>query len=465
MPEKFSSKEIQISLKTAQNGSDFVGIKITQSERTVTFPMGYFPEKSSLSASKIQKKERSEILNLIKSIALCTSNKNGERVSILNGELKCDFPIKSMLYIIEDFLDRGTYYTEKETLYTKSNGGKISWSRTIKNIKPAVSENGLAFLDFIIRKNRIQENQLITELHKYCVYKCFEIFGFLYTPSVPEKGLLDEADISTNRKYYVQILQEKIDSTYLESNVELFGNLLNFINNFDSESETKEASFGTNCFQVVWESLFDSAFGNISQTEKEKYFYPASKWNFPDGKPKNNAPLRPDTIMILETAEAEKCPENLQNKDSRKCFIIDSKYYSYKMLRKLDFEENESEQESVLVHGSIPGSDSIQKQVTYAQYIDSEIKTFDSEKREKFRFKHSDIFNVFILPENNIEEKVRYIGSATSDWHDGSKNYYTVHAVTLDTKFLLKNGNKKSYEMQKELLKLIEKNMQTKFPA
>lgn len=456
MPEKSSSKELEISLKTAQSGSDFVGIKITQSERTVIFPMGYVPEKPSLSASKIQKEERNEILNLINSIYLCTSNKKGERVSVLNGDVKCDFPIKSMLYIIEDFLDRGTYYTEKETLYTKSNGGKISWNRTIKRIKPAVSESGIAFLDFIIRKSRIQENQLITELHKYCVYKCFEIFGFLYSSSLPEKGLLDETDISKNKKYYAQVLQEKIDSTYLESNVELFSNLLDFINFFDCESETKEASYGTNCFQVVWERLVDSVFGTVSQAEKEKYFYPASRWNFTDGKPKQNAPLRPDTIMILETASVEKCPENPQNNDRRKCFIIDSKYYSYKMLRKPDSEENESEQESVLGHGSIPGTDSIQKQVTYAQYIDTEIKTFGSEKREKFRFRHGDIFNVFILPANNIEEKLQYIGSAASDWHNGSKNYHTVHAVTLDTKFLLKNGNKKSDEMQKELAELIE---------
>lgn len=448
MPEKSSSNEIQISLKTAQSGSDFVGIKITQSERTVIFPMGYVPEKTSLSASKIQKEERNEILNLINSIYLCTSNKKGERVSVLNGDVKYDFPIKSMLYIIEDFLDRGTYYTEKETLYTKSNGGKISWNRTIKRIKPAVSESGIAFLDFIIRKSRIQENQLITELHKYCVYKCFEIFGFLYSLSLPEKGLLDEADISKNKKYYAQVLQEKIDSTYLESNIELFSNLLDFINFFDCESETKEASYGTNCFQVVWEKLVDSVFGTVGQTEKEKHFYPASRWNFIDGKSKNNAPLRPDTIMIAE---------NPLEQNVRKCFIIDSKYYSYKMLRKPDSEENESEQESVLVHGSIPGTDSIQKQVTYAQYIDSEIKTFGSEKREKFRFRHSDIFNVFILPANNIEEKLRYIGSAASDWHDGSKNYHTVHAVTLDTKFLLKNGNKKSDEIQKELAELIEK--------
>lgn len=454
MPEKSSSKEILISLKTAQSGSDFVGIKITQSERSVTFPMGYFLEASVLAPSKIKKEERSQILNLIKSIYLCTSNKKGERVSVLNGEIKNDFPVKSMLFIIEDFLDRGAYYTEKETLHTKSTGGKISWSRTIKSVKPVVSESGLAFLDFIVRKNRIQENHLVTEIHKYCVHKCFEIFGFLYTPSVPEKGLLDESDISKNRKYYAQVLQEKIDSTYLESNIELFGNLLDFINNFDSECETKEAAYGTNCFQVVWESLIDSVFGTVGQTEKEKYFYPVSSWNFTDGKSRKNAPLRPDTIMIAETSAAE----NFLAKNRRKCFIIDSKYYSYTMLRKLDSEEDESEQESVLVHGSIPGTDSIQKQITYAQYVDASIKTFDSEKREKYRFSPGDIFNVFILPANNIEEKLKYIGNAASDWHDGSKNYHTVHAVTLDTKFLLENGNKKRCDLQKELAELVERN-------
>lgn len=452
MPEKSLFKEIPVSLKTAQSGSDFVGIKITQSERSVTFPMGYALETSALDSSKIKKEERAQILNLIKSIALCASNKNGERISVLNGEIKNDFPVKSMLYIIADFLDRGTYYTEKETLYTKSNGGKISWSRTIKSVKPAASESGIAFLDFIVRKNRIQENHLVTEIHKYCVYKCFEIFGFLYTPSVPEKGLLDEYDVSKNRKYYAQVLQEKIDSTYLESNIELFENLLDFINNFDSESETKEAAYGTNCFQVVWESLIDSVFGNIAQTEKEKYFYPASRWNFPDRKSRKNAPLRPDTIMIAETSSAE----NPLAKNGRKCFIIDSKYYSYTMLRKLDFEEDESEQESVLLHGSIPGTDSIQKQITYAQYIDSSIKSYDSKKREKYRFNPSDIFNVFILPANNIEEKLQYIGNAASDWHDGSKNYHIIHAVTLDTKFLLENGNRRSRELQNELAEMIE---------
>lgn len=437
--------KIPIHIQTARSGSDFVGLKITQSERSVTFPMGYALPSEGLDLSKVTKGLQRQILNLVKSIHLCSVNRRGERVSSLNGEKKNDFPVKSMLFIIEDFLERGTYYTEKETLYAKANGGKISWNRTIKSIKPVISESGIAFLNFIIRKNRIQENQLITELHKYCVFKSFEIFGFLYTAELPEKGLLDESDISKNKKYYAQFLQDKIDQTHLESNIELFANLLDFINGFDSESETTEAAFGTTSFQVVWESMVDSAFGTVSQYQKETYFYPHTKWSF---KRCRNSPLRPDTIMILGEDE------------NRKCVIIDSKYYSYSAFENNENDElEEAESDNLIQHGSIPGSDSIQKQITYAQYIDSEIKSANAEKRAKFRFPPENIFNVFILPSDSCAgEKLQYIGCATSDWHDGSKNYHTVHAVSLDTKFLIENFGKKNENLQKELFACLLSN-------
>lgn len=434
MYNSLSSEKKRIILKTAQTGTDFVGIKIIESEREVIFPMGYRLSKENLDTNKIEKSDRKQILNLINSIYRCSSNKKGERISVLNDkQTKNNFPIHAMLFIIEDFLERNSYFTEKETLYVKKSSGKINWSRTIKSIKPVISETGIAFLDFIIRKNRIQENQLITELHKYCVYKCFEVFGFLYTPQVPEKGLLQENDVLKNRKYYAQFLQDKIDSTHLETNIELFTNMLDFIKNYDCENEIKTASYGTNSFQVVWENLVNSLFGTITQHQKETYFYPHSKWSF---KAYREAPLRPDTIMIQKTSE------------NRNCFIIDSKYYSYSLLHEKQLDENE--EESVLVHGSIPGTDSIQKQITYAQYIDSTIKNKNPHSG-KFRFAPENIWNVFILPANNETEIMQHIGTATSDWHDGSKNYHTIHAITLDTKFLIENMGRRNESLQKDL--------------
>lgn len=447
MNNNSSNVKNSILLKTAKAGCDFVGIKITQDEREIVFPMGYHLEKTEIDTSKIEKQERAQILNLIKSVSRCASFKKGQIISKLNGKTAGDFPVRAMLCIIEDFLDRNSYYTEKENLYTKDSCGKISWARTVKKIKPVISESGIAFLNFIVRKNRIQENRLITELHKYCVYKSFEIFGFLYSPVLPEKGLLQESDVVKNRKDYAKFLQEKIDSTHLESSLELFSNMLDIVNNFDSEDETKEASYGTESFQVVWESLVDSVFGTVSRQQKKNYFCPSTKWTFADGtKPRINAPLRPDTIMILD----------------KTCFIIDSKYYSYSMLEKSHFEKDgeDDEMESVLFHGSIPGSDSIQKQITYAQHIDRSVKNSSCHTKdpENFRFAPENIWNVFILPEYNAGEKIKYIGKATSSWNDGLKNYHTVYAATLDTKFLLENYGKNKEQLRAKLAEAVKKH-------
>ena len=234
-------------------------------------------------------------------------------------------------------------------------------------------------------------------------------------------------------------MQEKIDTTFKEENIELFQNMKNVINNFSLESENITATFGTTCFQVVWESLIDSMFGTVNQQIKADKFSPTSIWHFADGsRPKTNAPLRPDTIM-------------LQN---GKCFIIDSKYYSYSMLKEIIFSEDSSD--SFLIHGSIPGTDSIQKQITYAQYLDADIAHSNACTRKNYRFNHKDIFNIFILPANNTTEKLRYIASASTFWHDNTKNYHTIHALTLDTKFVLENKGRKCKELTDELIKLVQ---------
>lgn len=74
------------------------------------------------------------------------------------------------------------------------------------------------------------------------------------------------------------------------------------------------------------------------------------------------------------------------------CFILDSKYYSYSAL---ETEDDENREESV--NGSIPGSDSIQKQITYAEFIDNSIDNNNLYVRSnKFRFQ-PDKFSMSLL--------------------------------------------------------------------
>ena len=428
----------KISLNVATSGNQFVGLKITNTEKTITFPMCYNLEENEVSTEKLNKSQRMAILNLLSRISGCKKLKEGEKIfEVNNQKSNSSMPLQSMIYIIEDFLECNSYYTEKEILYTTAKSGKIGWNRTVKQIQPTVSESGIAFFDFIVRNNHIQENQLITELHIYCVYKCFEVLGFLYTSYLPEKGILSESDISKDKKYFLSFIQEKIDNTHLEANIELFSAMYDFLSNFNADAELSSATYGTKSFQTVWESMVEKLFSTVSENVKEKYFYPRTKWNF---KTFRNAPLRPDTIMI----------------EDDKCFILDSKYYSYSAQARDEDTENGEE-----TSGSIPGSDSIQKQITYAEFIDKEINNNSNNKRkEKYRFATADIFNVFILPDTNKDGKFKYLGYATSEWKDNSKNYHYVHAITLDTQFLMINGNKNAAALRKELVDFILKENQ-----
>ena len=428
-----STVESKIILKSAQSGTEFVGLKIIGDEKIITFPMGYKTTEKEIMLEVLSKEQRKEILNLITTINNCHKLKEGERISSFNNKkASSSFPLRAMFYIIEDFLDKNSYYTEKEILYTTGTNGKISWNRTIKKIRPTVSQNGIAYLEFIIRKNRIQENQLITELHKYCVYKCFELLGFLYTSFLPEKGLLSESDISKNKKSFLLFLQEKIDNTHIEQNIELFSALYEFIDKYSVNGELKSATYGTETFQTVWEDMVERLFSTVTKTQKENYFYPHTKWS---KKTRRQAPLRPDTIMILDG----------------KCFILDSKYYSYAAL------QNENDENGEETNGSIPGSDSIQKQITYAEFIDTTIDNNKTHPRpQKYRFAPENIYNVFILPANNGSKVFEYADSATAEWTDGSKNYHTIHAVTLDTEFLMRNAGRQSDVWRKKLAEMVE---------
>lgn len=429
-----------LRITVAEKGSDFVGLNITPDARCVTFPMGY--SITSNDNADITPTLRSEILMLIRKISDC-EKLQGERVCRINkNDLRHDFPIGSILFLIEDFLNRGSYYTEKEKIMGEGLPGKISWSNTIKRIKPIVSERGIAFLDFIVHKSRIKQDRLITELHKYCVYKSFELLGFLYTAAMPDQGLINEADVKKNRAYYVSFLDSKISETHLELNAELFVHMKNVIQNFDSEDTISSATYGTNSFHTVWESLVDQVYGTVNRSEMEKY-YPCSKWKKPNGDwLKNNAPLRPDTIMIDDSTEV------------KRCFILDSKYYSYAAMKNdgADVSEDNS-QVSVADHGSIPGTDSIQKQITYAEFVDKSRTRPTNKCPEKYKFDPDKIFNVFILPGNVPDGNgIKYIGYAEADWNtQATEGYRKIHGFLLDTKTVMqKRASKDARKMLAE---------------
>lgn len=374
-------------VNTNKDEDTFVGINCDSDGISIHFPLGY-------RISDDEKELRKDILLMINSISITTAKKDSELFEDLKEYNQTAFPFHAYISVIYDFLSRG-YYKERETIYSTAKKGKINWSKTIKNQKAFVQDGEVFYLDFVTRKSSLKENELITLIHEYCVYESFIKIGWLFTNTIPSKPRL-----KYNEKLFKSVLIKKMSHTFNDKNKSLFRNMLAIIDyqgNFDSNPYYR---YGTYRFEYVWEALIDKAFGI---RDKEKYF-PKTIWTI-NGRRHDNACLEPDTIMIW-------------NND---VYVLDAKYYKYGYTHYV---------------GDLPESSSINKQITYGEYI---------AENEKFKKLHGDnmtVFNAFLMPVDSKafaghNEFLLYAGEANSNWKDNLKLYHRIQGIMIDTKFLM----------------------------
>ena len=190
---------------------------------------------------------------------------------------------------------------------------------------------------------------------------------------------------------------------------------LNVVTGLDNASNNREFVYGVDSYSYIFERMIDVIFG----TEKDlRSFNPKAKWQLV----KNNyaetdsSDLRPDTILI----------------NGEDVYILDSKFYRFGFTGRED---------------DLPETTSIQKQITYGDYIKRNAKT--PVKR---------IYNAFLLPYDkkrdifNSGDNLQYIGFAKSTWKDNSEGYEFVHAFLIDLKHVVKTWNRFNHKEDVENL-------------
>lgn len=280
-----------------------------------------------------------------------------------------------------------------------------------------------SILNSLPARTQHNENELISQIHQYCVWESFSKIGWLFSSFVPVKPR-----IKFNKSLFLSIIKTKLSQTFNEKTMLLFNYMIDVIEFLDKSSETKNFTYGTNEFEYIWESMVDSAFGEKNKTK----YYPHCYWEI-DGKEYSSdqlefkqSALRPDTIMITD-----------KGTENQKTFVLDSKYYRYG--------------ESKLLN-HLPMSGSIIKQIAYAEYIENK------ENHGELKHKSKAIYNAFIMPyeSKNADENMKFVGSARTDYKAGDKPYYKIKAILVDTKWLMENLNRNDKIVQ-ELAKLIER--------
>lgn len=386
----------------------FVGVIRKDDYYEVDFPLGYH-------LSSDEKGLRKDILSLINVLARYTNKRDSEIYGGLKTEDGTGIPVQAYLCLIKDFFERG-YYKERETYYQTAKKGKINWNRTIKTQKPVMQDNEAYYLTFVVKKNSINEDELITLVHKYCVYESFDKFGWLFTSFVPAKP---KTGLST--KMMISVVNNKLQNTFKDQNKQLFRNMLAVLKNLNDDSRT-EFRYGTYHFEYVWEKMIDKVFGIA---EKIDYF-PKTTWNLSGGKQYDNAFLEPDSIML----------------HAGKVYVLDAKYYKYGWSG---------------APGHLPESTSINKQITYGEYI-AEAGKFVKDGM------HPVVYNAFLMPYDSNGKKfptdkpIHYIGTATSDWKDSTKKYENVIGILMDVKYLMGIDSRKDNAEIIKLATLIEEH-------
>ena len=383
-------------INTNEEGDCFVGIKADSEDAVVYFPVGYHLPENETDIKR-------DILHLFQMLAEFTNSSDRVlAVKKFEAPQSVDFPINAYLEVIYYFMEKNTYFMETEPIYKTRDRGKIDWAKTIQKQKALVQSNcSPVYTQYTVRESTPNENKLITHIHRHCVYESFSKLGWLFTPYMPEKP-----QIPLDIKRFIIALNDKLATTFNDKDKKLFRAMKAMLEYMDEKTLEKQFYFGTDYFETVWERLIDRVFG----VKNKKDYFPRTRWRLQKGKHKEKYPLEPDSIML----------------HNGKIFVLDAKYYRYGISGNPDH---------------LPDSSSINKQITYGEYIQMQ-RSLPNES----------LYNAFIMPYNAAKNYFGFsdpfgnIGEAVGDWKVDTYYYERIQGIVVDTRYLMYHytGNPKN---------------------
>lgn len=408
--------KIQNLKKIAATGkvdNQFIGIKIFDNQIEFHYPETY-------QLSEDDDGLRRDILAILRTVSLAKTRTSDLSSFNKHHNNNYVFPLGAYLWIINDYLSYGRY-ENREKVYQRGARGKIDWKRTMHS-NPVISAGNIIYTD-IISEKKSQKDNLLTEIYFFCVQKATDEIGWLYGISFDPNGI--DYYKRFNKKLYLSALNTELAHTFDDQKKVRLQNMKNVIIGLDDNIiSTREMIYGVDSYDYVYERMVDAMF---SKVENIKDFYPNATWDLVLEKgPVDSTNLRPDTVLIK----------------GNKVYILDAKYYRYGTTFK---------------SGDMPETTSIQKQITYGEYV----------KKVKEGL-YDDVFSAFVLPyskeknahHDRFNENLEFGGIAKAKWIDSDgESSRRIVAILVDTKFLITNWLKKNEDNISGIIEIIEHNV------
>ncbi len=416
----FSDK---VEFKRSYEEDNFVGLKYKKDKINIYLPLGY-DSNAFRTEKELNAEQKVDLLLLLKTISLVKSTNNiktdfGDDIGDNN-----EIPFNSFIWIINDYFNNGLYQ-EIEKNYLQKSHGKINWKKTL-NSEHYFTNNSVSFINPFYESS-IQKDTQITELNNYCLHKSVEYIGFLFGNIILPESTLKDGVVKNNIKYYIELINKELSRSFNDRKKLLLIHMKRILEMSFDESFENQSTYGTRKYEYVWEKMVNNTLGSRIDISK---FFPNAFWNIRGKKPEEDrSKLRPDSIYI--------------DKQSRKAYILDAKYYKYGITGNII---------------DLPHTDSIQKQITYGDHI--------SNHYEIYGFEKNNIFNAFVLPFNKksepfvTDDDMIYMGYANSAWRDKTRvlSHEKISLLLIDTKYMIDCFYQKEKADIKKLVELIEES-------
>ena len=405
---------------TGELNNQFVGVKIANNK--IEF---HYPETYSLSNSDDEL--RRDILAILRTISLAktlTSNLSSYNSKFNDTDV---FPMGAYLWIINDYLTYGRY-ENREKVYQHGAQGKIDWKKTLRT-NPAISKGNVVYTD-IISEKKSQVDNLLTEIYFFCAKRSVDALGWLY--GIEFDANYVDYERCYNKKLYLATINTELSHTFDDTKKTRLQHMKNIITGLDDDiTQTREIVYGVDSYEYVYERIIDSMFSNI---ENIRDFYPTAEWDLVvENGPRESSKLRPDTVL-----------EQKKENGRKNLYIIDAKYYRYG---------------TTFLTKHIPETTSIQKQITYGEYV----------KMMKVG-KYDEIYSAFVMPysknenihKDRFNKDIEFVGIARAKWIDDEyETNRKIAGILVDTRFLINNWVKKNQDHINDLIEVIESNIRS----
>lgn len=326
----------QISIRTAENGQDYTGIKISadvDESTEIIVPRYYMPEMNK-PVELLSKDEKRKLKRLTKAWGKYQKRAKTKNNGEFEGEgMNFDFDV--VFRLIQDFLEYGLY-TEFEKTEKLSNVGKIDFPRTIKRCTPILIDDDPLYLPYITRTKKVADENLVRDTQVLVLNDISNKVGWLvgFNVFIPQTGIKEGLDKSLITK-----LKMAKNTSYNTRKINLIDYLIRYLTMLNVAGNNNRELFVSVVYKF-WEDMISETIGNVDKGTLDRIFYIRHRYrNKKTGvvsrMPRELNPLQPDSVFMegndIIIIDAKYYDENNtpQNDDITKQFAYMRKAYGY----------------------------------------------------------------------------------------------------------------------------------------